>query len=256
MNISKKRSIIYESIMGMLALVAVIFAIIDFTSTLTSQFQLYDRIITYIFITDYLVRLILSNNKRTFIHSNLLDLIAILPFNSILKVFRIAKITKLLRLTKLIKLTKLTRAVTYILRLKKKCKSFLDTNGFKYMLFLAVTMVFFGALGIHYAENIPFEHSIWWAFVTVTTVGYGDISPETTLGRIIASILMIIGIGLIGSLTSTITSYFFNSEKQKTTYRDEIIADIKAKLDDLDSLSDEDIDTIAAVLSSLRNTNQ
>ena len=61
---------------------------------------------------------------------------------------------------------------------------------------------------------MDFFDAIWWSFVTTTTVGYGDISPSTNIGRLIAAILMIIGIGLIGSLTSTITTYFINAGKK------------------------------------------
>lgn len=55
------------------------------------------------------------------------------------------------------------------------------------------------------------QDAVWWSFVTATTVGYGDLSPETAVGRIIASILMLVGIGLIGSLTSAITSFFLKA---------------------------------------------
>lgn len=77
------------------------------------------------------------------------------------------------------------------------------------------------------AENVPFIDSIWWAVVTTTTVGYGDISPHTPLGRVAAILLMFLGIGFIGILTSTITEYF-NSEKDK---QNEDIASLHKKID-------------------------
>lgn len=158
--------------------------------------------------------------------------------------------TKLLRI---MKVTKLVRLFTYFLRLTKKSKRFLNTNGFKYMLLITCLFVFLGGIAIHYAENMTFGDGIWWAFVTATTVGYGDISPSTAIGRGVATVLMLVGIGLIGSLTSTITSYFFNL--QRKTVKDDVLELIKGKIDDIENLSDQDIDDITTILKALHNEN-
>src|SRR5690242_12875497 len=55
-------------------------------------------------------------------------------------------------------------------------------------------------------HNYP--DALWWAIVTVTTVGYGDRYPSTTGGRVVAGVLMLVGIGLIGVLTATVASLF------------------------------------------------
>jgi voltage-gated potassium channel len=73
-----------------------------------------------------------------------------------------------------------------------------------------------------YFERMKFTDALWWAFVTATTVGYGDLSPATGMGRIIASLLMLVGIGLIGSLTSSITSYFMNDSQSDSCDNDKI----------------------------------
>lgn len=64
-------------------------------------------------------------------------------------------------------------------------------------------------------EKISFGDAVWWAIVTTTTVGYGDFYPKTIVGKFAAAILMFLGIGLIGYLTSTITNYFTNDMEQK-----------------------------------------
>ena len=56
------------------------------------------------------------------------------------------------------------------------------------------------------------EDAIWWAWVTITTVGYGDKYPVTTEGRIIASFLMTAGVGLFGTFTGFIASWFLEKK--------------------------------------------
>jgi voltage-gated potassium channel len=71
---------------------------------------------------------------------------------------------------------------------------------------------------------------IWWALVTITTVGYGDITPLTNLGRIIASSLMVMGIGFIATITAAVSSYFITSFSDKEI----TINELGEKLDKLE----------------------
>lgn len=71
---------------------------------------------------------------------------------------------------------------------------------------------------MHIIEKNNFSDSLWWSIVTATTVGYRDISPKTFLGRIIAVILIFIGIGFISMLTSTITNYFIKKINNEDKY--------------------------------------
>lgn len=248
---SAAKKTIYESFMSILAIIAVIFAIKDFSGGLAQWQIICDAIIYLIFLFDYLIRLIRSENKKAYIKENILDLISIIPFNSAFRIFRVARLAKLARLSRLSKLSKLIRVSAYIGRAANKCKTFFNTNGFKYMLLLAMAFIGIGSIAIHYAEGMPLSDAVWWAFVTTTTVGYGDISPASPLGRIIAMLLMIIGIGLIGSLTSTITSFFINTSSKTKSMSDETLEHIKLRIDDVKNLSDEDIDHICSILKTM-----
>jgi voltage-gated potassium channel len=93
-----------------------------------------------------------------------------------------------------------------------------------------------GALGIYLLERGITVESIgdayWWAIVTVTTVGYGDVSPKTTEGRLVATALMIVGIGVISVFTATLASFFLSSDEQTETARlERRLENIEAKLD-------------------------
>lgn len=239
----------YELVTGALALFAVSLAILDITRGLSQWQRIADNIVLAIFVIDYIVRLFASDSKRDFIKNNIFDLIAIIPFSSFFRAFRIAR---LVRLAKIAKISKASRLAAYSLRFANRAKVFFDTNGFKYVLTLSCMLVVVGGVLIHFAEGMKLSDGLWWAFVTTTTVGYGDISPSTGAGRAIAIVLMITGIGLLGTLTSTITSFFLNLKAEKPTHRDEVLSLVLRQLEDLDNLSNEDIDRICEILQSFK----
>jgi voltage-gated potassium channel len=67
-----------------------------------------------------------------------------------------------------------------------------------------------------------FPDALWWAVVTVTTVGYGDITPETVGGRIVAAVLMIVGIGMFSLLTANISSKLTRVDEREERMGDHI----------------------------------
>lgn len=96
-----------------------------------------------------------------------------------------------------------------------RVESILKHHGLFRVLIAAVGTIFLGAWMVQlFEENAPgsnihnYPNALWWAIVTVTTVGYGDRYPVTEGGRVVASCLMLVGIGLIGVLTATVASVF------------------------------------------------
>ena len=79
-----------------------------------------------------------------------------------------------------------------------------------------VALVLIGAAGLTYfEEDRPFPDALWWAIVTLTTVGFGDISPVSLGGRVIGVVLMFFGIGVLGTFTATIASVFVDQRQRK-----------------------------------------
>ncbi|MDP4146101.1 MAG: potassium channel family protein [Bacillota bacterium] len=254
-NINKQKlKILYEVLMAILSVIVVIILIIDLSNSLAkgvlSIFNIIDNIILVIFIFDYLIRFYIAENKAQFFKSNIIDLISIIPFNSAFQGAKALRITKLLRFTKLFKAIKLFRVATLLFKFKHHIDKFIKTNNFHYMIYITISTLIISTIGMHYVEGISYSNAIWWSFVTITTVGYGDISPHTQLGRILASLLMLIGIGFVSMLTGTIATFFLN--KKCTSYKDHVVEDIKNKLDDFEELSIEDINDMYKILVALK----
>lgn len=265
-NTKKKYLLSYEVGIIILAVIAVTITILDLTSViiLSQGSFLYwlDFSILIIFVIDYFTRLFFSKEKKEFIKGNIFDLISIIPFNSMFRIFRafrlfrVLKITKVFRLTKMAKITKMTRLVkgfALLGRLKGKLKVFVNTNGFIYTIYITITTVLLSTVGVYFiefkAKNIPFSECLWWSFATTTTVGYGGIDPETFAARLISAILMLLGIGFTGMLTGTIATYFL---KLKDFKNDDVI---KENFIDVSDLEMDKVKQISDYVEFIRNRN-
>lgn len=245
MKLNRKQHQIYDIVISMLAFAAVILVVIDLSQGLNGWQQWTDRMILTVFFLDYVVRLFNAPKKKVFIKDNICDLIAIFPFHTIFRAFKIAS------LSRVAKFAKIPRIFAFLYRPLRKAKCFFNTNGFKYVVFVTSFMIVLGGILIHFAEGMSYGDGVWWAFVTATTVGYGDISPSTFYGRMIAMALMLLGIGLIGTVTSTLTSYFLNAGTKSV--KNEAIETVKKRLDNFDELTEKDVDDICHILKGLKN---
>lgn len=244
----------YEFIMAFLALIVSVIIVMEFTFEISDQmaevFNILDTVILIVFTDDYIVRLFLAKDKLDFVKHNIIDLISIIPFSQI---FQTARLLRLVRFAKLLKIFKL---FGFLFIFYKRFEKLLKTNNFQYIVWITISTVIVGAVSISYVEKMTFQNALWWAFVTTTTVGYGDISPTTTLGRIIAVFLMLIGIGFIGMLTGTISTYFIGRREAKRTIRCEIVDNIVRKLDNFDELDTDEVDEICRILKALKDNEK
>ena len=104
---------------------------------------------------------------------------------------------------------------------------------------LAVLIFFIFLFGYLFYVSEPdvrnLGDGVWWALVTITTVGYGDITPVTTLGRIVASSLMLLGLGLIATITAIVSAKFIQNFVDHHTNDDvlEKLDEMQLELDDI-----------------------
>lgn len=201
----------YDTTIIILALISVVLVLLGFAEMVdldNPPYNIIDLLLWGVFVVDYAWRFFLSKGKWRFIIENIFDLLAILPLNAIFTVFRLGRIFRLARLTKLLKLTRLLRIVGLTGKLEKKIGKLLRTNGLLYIFYLNSFIVLVGSSILSVVEEKSFSDSLWWALVTVTTVGYGDIVPNSIFGKWLAVLLMLVGIGTIGMLTSALTNFF------------------------------------------------
>ena len=183
-------------------------------------------VITIFFTIEYILRIICTPNWKRYIFSfyGVIDLISILPvylsfFVKQSKVLSIIRILRLLRIFRILDLVQFTQQAN---QLRKALKNS-QTKIFVFIYFVLVICVILGALMYmiepHDKVFTSIPRSIYWCIVTLTTVGYGDMVPTTTFGQIMASVIMILGYGIIAVPTGIVTSEYSRAYRKKEPNR-------------------------------------
>jgi voltage-gated potassium channel len=171
-----------------------------------------DNIVCGVFFVEFCVRFHYADNKWKFMKWGWIDLIASIPAIDYLRAGRALRLIRLIRVVRAFRSTK--NLMAYIFRNRTQ-------GAFASVVVIGVLCVFFSAIAVLQVEDDPTsniktaEDALWWAYVTLTTVGYGDRYPVTTEGRIIAAVLMTVGIGLVGTFAGFVASWFVGSPGSK-----------------------------------------
>ena len=177
-----------------------------------------DSMLTVIFAIDFVRRLRVAQDDRAYLTrgGGWLDLISIIPM------LRIARILRIVRVTREIgRMGGLERALRVFFANKA-------TGGLFLILLIAILVLEFGSLAVLWAErtdpnaNITTaEDAVWYLIVTMSTVGYGDQYPVTSVGRLMGSLIIVVGVGVFGTLTGFLANVFLSpsesSEAQAET---------------------------------------
>jgi len=198
----------WELVMAGLALLSVVIGIAASQLGEPDALVSAEWLLTGVFAFEYGLRLWSAPNRFTYFKYSLIDLISILPP---VRGARLLRLLRLLRvasdLNKALGTTQLSSRALTITRIA--------------IMWLAVVVI--SALGMYLAEyeqnpNVrTIWDALWWAVVTITTVGYGDVSPATTEGRLAAGVLMVLGIAFFSFLTATFTAALTTSPNVDST---------------------------------------
>lgn len=211
-NINKV-SIPKEITFAFLALISVGLLIFELSHKLAAEdialFRLLDFIIALIFLSDFAVGMVKADNKKIFFRERWYELIASIPLSG-----TIAQALRPIRLIRVLRIIRLAVRLKIVANSANAVTSFRLVN----LAIIVLTVVFAGSViffDLEQAANPEVNNifdAFWWAMVTSTTVGYGDISPVTTGGRIVAMVLMLTGIGTVGAVIATVTGKLTDSE--------------------------------------------
>lgn len=165
------------------------------------------------FTAEYLVVVSLNDRRMAYTRKAWLDVFIIVSSFPLLPgVLAATRLLRLLRLARVFRLLRLLRLAAVITRGASATKTIFRKRGLGYIvvLTLLIAMGIGGAFAI--MEGADLLDGLWWAIVTVTTVGYGDMFPITPAGRLAASILMLLGIGFVALITASVAAHFVEDD--------------------------------------------
>lgn len=218
----------FDVILLFLIVVSIVIVMLDSVQSIHAKYGQYFYAVewglTVLFTIEYLLRLICIHRPVKYVFSvlGIIDLLAIIPtYLSIivagsqsLLVFRALRLLRIFRIFRLVHFLSEMQFLTVAIGNSMRKISI-------FILFVLTTVIILGSV-IYLVEgnangftSIP--QSIYWAIVTITTVGYGDIAPVTTLGKFIASFIMLLGYGIIAVPTGIVTTEMARAAAKKTT---------------------------------------
>jgi voltage-gated potassium channel len=217
---------LFDVLLLIVILISILLVMLESVESIESEYaailNISEWVITILFSIEYILRIISVKNPKTYIFSfyGIIDLLSTIPKYISLFVLGTHSLIAIraLRLLRVFRILKLTRFIGESANFGKALKR----SRAKIAVFLSFVIVLCVILGtvMYLVESeqdsgfTSIPRSVYWAIVTLTTVGYGDIAPMTALGQFIASLIMILGYGIIAVPTGIVTSEMTRSEKK------------------------------------------
>ena len=233
---SKLHEIIYEAdtpigkwfdiILFFLIIISVILVMLESVKKIDLEYHkvllILEWVVTVFFTVEYIARVISIKKPFKYIFSfyGIIDFISTIPLyiSYIFAGSQVLLAIRALRLLRVFRILKLVRFLGEASQLKQALKA----SRAKIVVFIYVVLILSVIMGtiMYWVESdeagfTSIPRSIYWAIVTLTTVGYGDITPVTSLGQLIATMVMILGYGIIAVPTGIVTAEFTKHEKNK-----------------------------------------
>ena len=211
-----KEGKLFDVILLWCIFISVLIAVLDSLPNLSDQqrnfFHVLEWVFTILFSIEYLVRIYISERPSRYVFSfwGIIDLLAIIPtyLSLIFYGYQYLLIVRILRLLRVFRILRLIRFYTESMLLLRALKA----SYFKVSIFLSVVIIAAVLMGtvmyvVEHGQNgfTSIPQSIYWAIVTITTVGYGDVVPTTVIGKFISSVIMFLGYSIIAVPTGILT---------------------------------------------------
>jgi voltage-gated potassium channel Kch len=259
---AEKKLSTYDLVIGILALFSLIILVllifVPLSPSTADVLNVLENLLCLVFLFDFFRSLFRAQQKWNYFFrgGGWLDLLGSLPFSKF-AIFRVARLFRIIRIMRTLR----ARDYRKILTRRLAQSTLLFTLVVALLLIVVISgIVLYAEKGAPHANILTYGEAVWWALVTITTVGYGDYYPVTALGRSMAVILMFFGLGIIGVLSSYLASTFISLERSRreagkdndeanekdeddSTSRDAELAAIKEELAALRKLFEEHYQT-------------
>ncbi len=216
---------LFDIILFVIIIVSILLVMLESVSSVDKKFHyildIFEWIITILFSIEYIARIITAKKPFKYITSfyGIVDLLSTIPkyisfvFGGI-HALAALRALRLLRIFRILKLTRYLGALNNLVAALKASKAKISVFLFAVLILSIIlgTIMYLVEGEENGFTNIP--KSVYWCIVTLTTVGYGDISPATPLGQFIASLVMIIGYGIIAVPTGIVSAEYVSQEKK------------------------------------------
>jgi voltage-gated potassium channel len=218
---------IFVGALSVLSIVNIVLITVMRNDALRNIVGVIDLLLSAIFLIDFLTRLHRAPSRADYFFRRYgwADLLASLPFPR-LKILRIFRLIRVYRLLRQYGARNIVRSL-----IKDRAESALLT-----LLLLGILVLQFGSLAILYVEHTApganitnASDALWYCIATMSTVGYGDTYPVTNHGREIGTLVIVIGVGIFGTLTGYLANLFLAPTPVKTTHADPVnqLAELK-----------------------------
>ena len=221
----------FEMAMMLLSLLSVIIVLVMTFGRLDSEtYRLLffvDTSICMIFMINFFVGLIRARDKRFFIKHHWIDFIASIPA---IEALRMARLFQILRVIRLIRMSR--SLLLPLIKQRKQATLASLLVAMVTILTLASVIILIVESGTEGANIQTAEQAIWWALVTISTVGYGDYYPVSTAGHIIGGVVIVSGVSFFGVISGYMASVFVApDESERQERQDAHKAEIKSELE-------------------------
>lgn len=231
----------YKWFKAALAIISIVLIVLDFAAIIdingtNSKWFWLNNIILIILAIDYFYRLYLAKDRRAFFRNNIFELVAIIPVGIAFNWMKFAQLGDIGLYFRLLRLIRLAGLVGML-------KDILHTHGILYVIYFSIAFLMLGSVAISITEHVSLDQAFWWAITTASTVGYGDISrhtisPQSLLGKLVILAMILIGVGVMGIVTSSLTAYLMRRNEGKVSIKDKD-AELTLILDKLDRLEQQ-----------------